>query len=90
MTGRAWYGEPPRLFQRKRGKSFPVRMEARSARRSAVLPVTGGCLNLPVVVFRTERETQTHLPPLFHQANRIAVSDLVSLVRRGHSTRYGS
>ena len=67
------------------GKLSPVRMEARNARRSAVLPVTGGCLNLSAVVFRTERETQTHLPS--YLADRIAVSDLVSLVRRGHSTR---
>ena len=88
MMGRAWYGEPPHLFEGKCGKSFPVRMEARSARRSAVLPVTGGCLNLSVVVFRMERETQTHLPSCL--ADRIAVSDLVSLVRRGHSTRYDS
>jgi len=75
------------MWQGTGGKPSLVRMEMRSAQRSAVLPLTGGCLNLSVVVFRTERETQTHLPSVFHQTDRIAVSDLVSLVRRGHSTR---
>jgi hypothetical protein len=72
-------------FRTKSGKSSPVRKEMRSAQRSAVLPVTGGCLNLSAVVFCTERETQTHLPSCV--ADRTAVSDLVSRVRRGHSTR---
>jgi len=72
-------------FRTKSGKSSPVRKEMRSAQRSAVLPVTGGCLNLSVVVFCTERETQTRLSSCL--ADRIAVPDLVSLVRRGHSTQ---
>jgi hypothetical protein len=86
--GRAWYGESPPMWQGTGGKPSLVRMEMRSARRSAVLPLTGGCLNLSAAVFRTERETQTHLPS--YLMDRIAVSDLVSLVRRGHSTRQGS
>jgi len=45
------------------GKSSPE-METRSTQRGAVLPMTGGCLNLSVIVLRMERETRSCLPSI--------------------------
>ena len=88
MLGRVRHRKPPSLCESKDGKSTFNR-KWRTGRRAGDPSVTGGCLNLLVVVFRMERETQRHLSLLAvcRQVNRIAASDLLTLVRRGHSTR---
>jgi hypothetical protein len=60
MVGRVRYRELPSLSESRDGKSIFSR-KWRTGQRAGIPSITGGCLNLFAVVFRTERETQRHL-----------------------------